>query len=111
MLATSERYFPLAGAQGLLGLLAMSDVLDDRLELQRLAAFPKEAADAVLLPHHQAVAPDAPGGRSDTTGSSGGRALKQLNGMARSSIGQGLEKIGAEQFLFGLAVEAGSRRH
>ena len=38
----------------------MSDVLDDSLELQCLAPSPKEATDAILLPHRQTVKPDDP---------------------------------------------------
>jgi hypothetical protein len=38
----------------------MSDVLDDGLELKRLAPFPKEAANAILLPYRWTVEPDDP---------------------------------------------------
>ena len=97
--------FPLAGAEGLLAPFAMSDVLDDGLELERLAVFAKEAADAVLLPHGQAVEPDdAVVERDDRL--LRGQGFEPTQGDGEVFHRQGLQEIGAEQFIFGFAVKA-----
>ena len=52
--------FPLAGTQRLLGLLAMRDVLDYRLEFQRVSLLPEQAPDGILLPQNSALGPGDP---------------------------------------------------
>src|ERR1035438_8750894 len=117
---------PFAGAQGLLRLFAMSDVLNDCLELQRLASFPKEAAHAVLLPYHQTVDPsypvvEGPCPRSNRSSPSTvdpsypvvegddrllrGQGLKPAQGDREILHRQVLQEISSQQIFSGLAVK------
>src|ERR1035438_7945901 len=95
---------PFAGAQGLLRLFAMSDVLNDCLELQRLASFPKEAAHAVLLPYHQTVDPSYPVVEGDDR-LLRGQGLKPAQGDREILHRQVLQEISSQQIFSGLAVK------
>ncbi len=96
--------FFLAGAQGLLGLFTLRDVLDHGLKLPRLALFPEQAPDAVFMPHLQLV-------RSVQTMVERNHRFRRRQRIDVAQwhggilFGKGLKKIGANQFFAAFAVK------
>ena len=86
---------PLAGAQGLFGLLAVRNVLNDRLEFQRLAVRAKEPPDGALLPDQRPIKSGHPVlERNDRLHPRQGLEPAQRD--REVLVGEGCQEIGAE---------------
>ena len=97
--------FFLVRPQGLLGLFALSNVLNDRLKLACVVAILKQAPDAVLMPDltmvwgREAVIK----GNNRLVGREGVDVAERNGGILS---GEGLEEVGSDQFVAGFAPEA-----